>query len=85
MCLAAVVLLGACQGKQVAGAYPKLHSNVRFELITQPLEDDKGLLETQFEAGNAPDIIHMQEGLIQELSNKDALLNLDRYMYTKSP
>jgi len=112
--LAAAVLLGACQARQVAGgkevtlkimswhgpdtdsfffagykeaadAYTKLHPNVKFEFIYQPLQGYKELLDAQFTAGNAPDIVHMQQGLIQEFSNKDALLNLDQYMYAKSP
>lgn len=70
--------------KEAADAYTAEHPNVTFEFIFQPLDGYQQLLDTQFIANSAPEIIHMQPGLNADYANRGVLYDLTNALNTKS-
>ena len=62
--------------KAVAENYMALHPNIKVEFVFQPMDGYKDLLDTQFIAGSAPEIIHMQPWMTNEFANKGVLYDL---------
>ncbi len=71
--------------KEAADDYTALNPNVTFEFVFQPLDGYTQLLDTQFIAKSAPEIIHMQPRMNNDYANKGMLYNLDVVMNSKSP
>jgi ABC-type glycerol-3-phosphate transport system substrate-binding protein len=71
--------------KTLTDAYTAANPNVTFEFVYQPLDGYKELLDTQFVAGSAPEIIHMQPWMINEYANKGVLHNLNNAYNSTSP
>ncbi|MEZ4726266.1 MAG: extracellular solute-binding protein [Caldilineaceae bacterium] len=61
------------------------HPDVTFEFVYQPLDGYKELLDTQFVAESAPEIIQMQPWMFGEYANKGVLYNLNNAFNAASP
>lgn len=70
--------------QMVMDEYQKVHPNVTFKYIQQPLDGYMDLLDTQFISGGAADLIYMQPHMSRAFADKNVLLPLDEYMHSES-
>lgn len=70
--------------KAVMDDYTEKHPNVTFEYIYQPQDGYQELLDTQFIANTAADIIHMQTRMNNDYANKGVLYDLNNALTGKS-
>lgn len=70
--------------RAIADDYTAAHPNVKIEFIYQPQDGYQQLLDTQFIANSAPDVIHMQTRMYNEYANKGVLYNLNNALSGKS-
>lgn len=71
--------------KEIADSYTKANPNVTFEFVYQPQDGYTQLLDTQFIAGSAADLVHMQRAMIATYANKGVLYNLTNDLNTTTP
>lgn len=71
--------------KYAMDEYTKLHPNVSIEYILQPYDGYMDLLDTQYIAGTAADLVYMQPHMTKAFADKGVLLPLDEYMLNESP
>lgn len=71
--------------KYAMDEYTKLYPNVTFNYIMQPYDGYMDLLDTQYIAGTAADLVYMQPHMINAFADKGVLLPLDDFMYGETP
>lgn len=70
--------------KQIVDNYMADHPNVKIQFVFQPMDGYKELLDTQFIAGSAPEVIHMQPWMTKEYANKEMLYDLTNAFHSAS-
>ena len=68
------------QFKKFAEEFHELYPNITVEFQNVPAERARDKLITQVAGGNAPDVVYIDSGSVEDFSSREAFVNLDGYI-----